>query len=382
MQRIEQKRSTFVSNEGDLPFPSPPYGNTPSYCVDDEISLLDLWLVLIKHKKLIAWIAGIILVTGVVAALVIPKKYTYTTSVEIGSRIITDRIEPIEAPDSVLAKIQESYIPLVQRNYIKTHPSDDTVYQIVGRIPKSSQIIVLESKGPIQVGDIVMQLQKDVVEEVKQDHKRIIEIIKKEIEIKRNQAISQLEELKDAAKMLVSGEKRLNLMATLLQRQLEDAKKGLIQSEEGRKRAVKEATNEAKALTLLMLDAEMQQLRDRVDKLEERLTVEVAASQDEIVKKLADNQRSQAVQRDFIASLEAQLINLIETRSLVEPMQSNLPVGLGKKIIVILAMVVGLIVGVFAAFFAEFLEKARLHAAIQRSDAESDPSTQKIGAAA
>ncbi|MGD8570753.1 MAG: Wzz/FepE/Etk N-terminal domain-containing protein [Gammaproteobacteria bacterium] len=329
------------------------------YYYEDEISLIDLWLVLVKRKNLLFAVLAVFALAGLTMALVVPKQYNYTTSIEIGSRIVRDDVQPIERPETVLAKIQESYIPLVQHQYRKQNPEHSGNYSINARIPKGSQIIVLESKGSEQIGDIYKNLQQNVVNKVQQDHQRILEVIRKELEIKRNEAVNKLEDLKDNGNLLVSQESRLTGLAQLLKDQIKGAKNDLKLAEKNRRRAVSEATNATKAMTLLMLDNEVQQQRERLAKLEERLMVDVAEGQDRLANEIADNTRQQQTQKDKIARIEAQQANLVETRALVPPMQSTEPKGLGKKMILVLALVLGFIVAVFTAFFAEFLQKAR-----------------------
>lgn len=330
-----------------------------AYYEEDEISLVDMWLVLMKRKKLLLGTFGIFALIGLIAAIVLPKSYSYNTTIEIGSRIVNDIVQPIESPETLLAKINESYVPLIQHRFQKQNPDQSGIFEMNARIPKGSQIIVLDSKGPESDAGIYMTLQEWVVDEVKKDHQRILEVVRKELEISRNEAQSKLEELKDNTKLLASREKRLGEVAELLKQQITDAKKDLASSEANRKRAVNEATNATKAMTLLMLDNEIQQQRKRLATLEERLIYEVAEGQDQVTKLVSDNLRNQQNQQDVIARISAQLANLVETRSLVPPMQSMEPTGLGRKMILMLALILGAMAALFLVFFAEFLQKVK-----------------------
>jgi len=330
-----------------------------SYYYEDEISLVDLWLVLVKRKRIIAVVLAACTIIGLVIALLVPKQYNFNTSIEIGSRVIKENVQPIESPETLLAKIQESYIPLVQHNYLKQQADGDSMYSMTARVPKGSLLIVLESRGAEKYGEIYKALQQNVVDEVKNDHQRILGIIRKELEIVRNEAVNKLEELKDGHNLLLTREKRLDEVTVLLKHQIEGAKKDLLNADRSRQRAIQEATNAEKAMTLLMLDNDVHKQRERIANLEERLIIEVAGGQDEISKSLADNIRAQQNQQDKISRIEVQLLNLVETRSLVPPMQSNRPTGLGKKVILLLAIVLGFVLAIFSSFFLEFLEKVK-----------------------
>jgi len=184
-------------------------------------------------------------------------------------------------------------------------------------------------------------------------------VIRKELEIARNEAVSQLEELKDQERLLMASDKRLNDVVKMVTRQLEEAKQDLATAENSRKRSVKEATNEARAMTLLMLDSGIKSQRERVANLEERLVVEIAEDQDRLAKEISGNKRAQQNQLAKIARVDAQLDNLVETRALLSPMQSMEPTGLAKRVILAIAMVLGFIIAIMAVFIAEFLQKAK-----------------------
>ena len=327
---------------------------------EDEISLIDLWLILIRQKKVLIVIFLVCAISGLLFATLKPDTYTYTTSIEIGTQVQKDNIRPIEDPQTLLAKLQESYIPLMIHEYFKAHSGENKEdFEVKARVPKESQIIVLESKGSEAQAPTYLALQQRIVDKVKQDHQRIVGILKKEVENQRNKAISKLNELKDEGKLIAAREQRNHELDLLLNEQAKQLETHLARAEQSRQRAIKEATNAAKAMTLLMLDSDIEKQREHLSQLQERVKIEVADKKDEFIKSLADNKRDQENQIDHIARLEAQVQNMRETRALVPPMQSNKPIGLSHGVIVALSIVIGLIVATFSAFFAEFLAKAK-----------------------
>jgi capsular polysaccharide biosynthesis protein len=339
----------------------PPVHNQalPVHYDEDEINLVDLWLVLVKRKLILAGVVVASAVAALLYVVVVPPSYQYSTSIEIGTRLNGTELSVMESPETVLAKVKESYIPLAQQDYLDQHPESKSVIKIDTRVPKGSQIIVLSSKGADADGDIHKALQQSVVDTLKKDHGRIVDVLRKETEILQHQAVAKLEELKDGNELIMARSKRLNDFAVLLAKQAEEARKDLLQVKNNRQKAVREATNEVKAMTLLMLDSEIRNYRELLAEIDERLHIETANSQDAIKKDLADNQRAQEAQQDDIAKLEIQLANLRETRALQPPMRSLEPVGPGKTLIILLSLVLGLMLGVFAAFFAEFLSRVK-----------------------
>lgn len=326
---------------------------------EDEINLVDLWLVLLRHRTLMAAVTAVCLLAGLLFALLVPPKFQYSTSIELGTRIDGANVSVIESPETLLAKIQESYIPLARQQYLSKHSTTGGVPKIEARVPKGSQIIVLSSKGSESRGADHKSVQQAVVDMVQQDHDRIVNVLRKETEILQNKAVAKLEELKDAATLIRAREKRLNDISTLLSSQAKDVRSDLERAKADRARAIKQTKDESRALTLMMLDSGMQQYRQRLAEIDERLKIKVVDSRDALAKKLADNRRAQTSQQDTISKLKIQLANLRETRALMPPMRSPEPTGPGTALVVLLSLVLGLMLAVFAAFFAEFLAKVR-----------------------
>jgi uncharacterized protein involved in exopolysaccharide biosynthesis len=334
---------------------------------EDEINLVDLWLVLVRRRSVMITVAALVVMAGLFYALLVSPSYQYTTSIEIGSRISGDTHMLVESPETLLAKMQEGYVPLARQEYLAKHPERDSVPKIDSRIPKSSQIIVLESKGPESETEMHKTVQQAVVDMVLRDHSRIVDVLRKETEILQNKAKTKLEEIKDASTLIRAREKRLTDVTVLLTTQTAEVRADLQRAMANREQAGKQVATESKAMMLLMLDSEIQQHRQHLATLEERLQVVIADQRDALAKALADNRRAQLNQRDTIAKLEIQLANLRETRALLPLMRSPEPSGPGAGLIVVLSLIVGLLLGVLATFFAEFLAKARSQAIDRKS---------------
>ena len=326
---------------------------------EDEINLVDLCVVLVKRRILVAVVVALCVLTGMMFALLIPAKYQYSTSIELGTRLGGESVVVIESPETLLAKIQESYIPLARQQYLVEHAAVGAMPKTEARIPKGSQIIVLSSKGAERDGVAHKAVQQAVVNMVKTDHKRITDVLRKETEILQNRAVAKLEELKDDATLIQAREKRLGDVSVLLASQAKDVRDDLARASADRANAIKQAKDESRALTLMMLDSGVQQYRQRLAEIDERLKIKVVDSRDTLVRELANNRRAQLSQQDTIVKLKTQLANLRETQALMLPMRSLDATGPGGSLIVVLALLLGLVLGVFGAFFAEFLSKVR-----------------------
>jgi hypothetical protein len=164
-----------------------------NYYQEDEISLVDLWLVLVRRRAMFVAVAALCLVAGLLYAIAMPRSYQYSTSIEIGSRHDGASIELVESPETLLPKINESNIPLARQQYLLAHPELQAVPDMDARIPKGSQIIVLGSKGAETESEMHVALQQAVVDMVKKDHGRMIDVLRKESEIQQQRATAKLD---------------------------------------------------------------------------------------------------------------------------------------------------------------------------------------------
>lgn len=324
---------------------------------EDEINLVDLWLVLVKRKNVLMGVTILCLIAGLSYAFFVPPKYQYSTSIEIGTQLTDGKLTVVESPETVLAKVQESYIPIVRQEYLVAHPELKSVAVVEARVPKDSQIVVITSEGPEEEAEMHKVLQQAIVDRMKKDHGRNIDVLRKEAEVLQHQAVAKLEELKDAEQLILSREGRLSDISEILRKRLTEVQDDLKQTKENRLKATREVKTESRAMTLLMLDSEIRQSREMLAQIDERLNIKVAEEKDLIKKNLADNKRAQATQEDNIAKLNIQLANLSETRSLLPPLRSPEPVSPSKVMVILISLILGLMFGVLIAFFTEFLSK-------------------------
>jgi len=453
----------------------------------DEISLIDLWLVVARRRNVVFAVLALALAGSLFMAFTQPEKYAYSSALEIGA-IIEDGAGgkiavPVEHPETVLAKIRESYIPQALHRYRELNPADTRHYTINARIPKGSQLIVLEATGKEEDGPAYTAILGDIIDSVVGDHQRIVNIkraaledritkarlalaaltdpstleVKKsalkakildarmkhdelqdprtliiprqKLETKLAQERKALADLKDHAELLASRYQRLDETDKLLQKQIDELQAQITTSLDRRQNAIDNLRSESSAMTMLMIDNELQQNRARLAGLRERLLVtqqdrrqeledKIAANkrqqaiqtrviektrqelkklvrenqrarkrhapvvgelEEQLAKMLADHERAIAGQQQTIRFLETRLKNLSATHALSAPLQSMTPVGPGKKKIVILALLLALFVGIFAAFLAEFLSKARQRLAEDGTASSGTPAAGRTG---
>ncbi len=332
---------------------------------DDEISLLDLWLVLIRRRSLFLALLLVALLAGVSAALTMPEKFNYSTAIEIGGIDYDNsgRLVYVEKPSSVLAKINQSYIPLVIHNYLEQNPEFVGIPNIKAKLEKNSNIIFIDVKGVEKYKSVYIQLLNSVVESVKQDHARISQLKVKDLELSSSQIENEIIRLKNAEQLILSQSKRLDKKQQLLIDRIKETKQQLRASVSMKKKAASDQRTEGRALALMMVDTELRASRNELANLQEALQITLENDREVMRNKLAENQQQQLEKAMMVEKLEVESKNLLETRAITAPMQSLTTVGVGKKLIVVISLLAGIFLAIFAVFFAEFLSKAKQHAA-------------------
>lgn len=320
----------------------------------DEVTLVDLWLVLQRHTRLIAGIFAAVLALGLVLALLMPRHYAYTTTIQIAR----DGNGLLEQPETLLAKLNESYIPYVLQQQFGADPAAPRP-RIEASIPKDSRIIVMRSQGPADAQELHVRLHGLIMERLAQDHDPEIDVIKLAMENDLKRIRNQFDKLKDDGALLQAQARRVDEQETLLKDQFKEMQKLIDNSETNRSKAVKEVEGEAKAMTLLLIDTETKKFRDREADIRERLLVGVPAERDKLRNAQADNLRGQAELQERLQEAQAKIANIRYTRPVTPTLRSHEPQGIGRSVIAVLAGILGLMLGVFAAFLAEFRLKVR-----------------------
>jgi len=344
--------------------PSMRYVMVDSQC-DDEISLIDLWLVLTKRRSLFLAIVLLVLLAGVSLALTMPEKFNYSTAIEIGGVSYSNngKLVYVEDPSSVLAKIKQSYIPFTIKTYLEQNPEFDGVPEIKAKLEKNSSIIFIDIKGAEKHKKTYIQLLNSVVDTLKQDHKRKFLLKVKNLELSKNQMENEIVRLKKAEQLLLSQSKRLDKKEVLLMERIKETRQQLKASAKMKKNTATQSHTEDTTLSLIMMENELRMSREVLADLEEQLQVALENDRDEILNQQTENQQQQIEKTIMIEKLIAESNNLLETRAITAPIQSVKPVGLGKKLIVVISLLAGVFLALFAVFFAEFISKAKEHQA-------------------
>ena len=282
--------------------------------------------------------------------------------------------EMIEPPEAVAAKLNEGYIPKVLGAY-GDEADERKIPEIEASSPKLSQLVLIKSKAPTKASELHLELHKKIIEMLLADHFVLIGNFKESLAIQLFQAQNEYESLSDNVGVLANRLKLLDGTKALLEKQIGEIQNLLTSTASGLARALPEVGDEAKALTFLMVGNEIQQYRNRLATLEERLHIDLPTQRNALEKQLADVKRDMTTQQEKNSAIQTRLGSIRGTRVIVGPARSLEPVGPGRAVILALAGVLGLFLGILAAFFAEFLAKVRAAMAEGETTAARRPAT-------
>jgi LPS O-antigen subunit length determinant protein (WzzB/FepE family) len=378
-----------------------------TYHHEDEVSLIDLWRVLSKRKKLIWGITFSLIILGIAAALVISKKYEYKSILQIG--MIKDK--PIEDVETAKSKLQNSFLPMVLVQYHNENP-EEPIPNFNVSVPKNSQVVMLSSKAPESKGQQYIELQNKIAALLAKDHsvsfekyeneilhklkvvelevaalkdERLIKMDHQAIERKAKAKENTISKINDDISLTVEKIKGIDRLEKLKTKQLSKANSQISEFRQVQMQLAKgTGTESQKILTRSMVDSEIHRLLNKEAELEQYLSVNLRQErealhkkQDELIrtknlqKSELENIKAELMKFDFeleqkiekknlqLASLQLQLRNSQPTKMIVPPQRSAKPVGPGRKVIVALSGILGLMLGIFVAFFAEFLNKVK-----------------------
>jgi len=328
----------------------------------DEINLVDLFVVLWSRKWLIFFSFVLFVSVGLGYALLAPEVYEYSTVIEVGTtlnNVENGAPEAIEEPMSLLEKLKASYIPLAIHSFSAADDLEVAKPKIAVSSPKNSRLVVLKSTGGLKNEDDYHALHQKVVDVVVNDHKEIIAAALQELSSKvedarisllalNNPALLKvaktnlmsdiqnkkraLDDLKSRQKVeildlnaVVAGEKaklddlvgqsqlidaKLELTdkeRLLVERQAEEVRIALKEVKSSRKGAAEGVADATNALTLMMVENQIEMQRTRLERLETRLTIDLKRQFVELTGDKANNSRMQGVQAKLLKGAESAL---------------------------------------------------------------------------
>lgn len=318
---------------------------------EDELSLVDLFLVLERRKRLIGAVFLVVTLLAALYALLRTPSYVYTSSVQIG-RSATGLIE---TPATVAAKLNESHIPYVRHEAAER---GEQAPMIRAEAPKDSDIIVLRSSGAFEDAERQTEFHRLVVERLTRDQEAALNAARRNLLAETGRFNGRMQRLQAERELLGERSARLVEQELVLRRELDETRGAIAAAQEAREGLVARSDSQA-AAALLFADGELSRMREREQQLSEELMSGIALRRDAIRSAEIENLALQTEVQEKLGELETRQQMLRPTAAMTPAIRLTEPSGPGAGVIVAAGLVLGLGAGVFLAFIAEFAARTR-----------------------
>ncbi|MCT8470182.1 Wzz/FepE/Etk N-terminal domain-containing protein [Chromohalobacter canadensis] len=143
---------------------------------DDEISLVDLAVILIRRWKAMAVIFVVVVALAVAAAFLLPKMYQYTSLYSVaeytnqnGQRV------GVESPASAVAKVQNLYLGQATRKLLEKHELESLPFEVSASNPSNTLLLQLDSEAAEENQPLVSELHQQIIDSLQQDQAQLVE---------------------------------------------------------------------------------------------------------------------------------------------------------------------------------------------------------------
>lgn len=325
----------------------------------DEIDLADVALAIWRRRWLFLATFALVFGLSLVYALVKTPQYEFRTTLQIGYISDGRQLQPIEGIEVVRHRLEQVHIPQVQYEYRQQNPEAPTPPEIKVTTPEAAGIITLTMPGPAEHAERNLGLLREIVDRVKLEHDLVYDLTNTEREARLTAARNDLESLKAEEAAVSADLERVERKAELVEANIESLRDSVEESETQRQRVAEAATDDQKAMTLLLIDSQIQQERRELQNMEERLMVDLERERDQLAKQLSNLKRSQENQEMTIASLLAKEQAMERTRAVIPPAQSLDPAGPGKALILALGFVLAGMIALFTVSLSALISRTR-----------------------
>lgn len=373
---------------------------------EDEIDLVDLGVILVRHWRLIVVIVVLFMALGLFRALRRQPIYNYTASIQPAHYMTSDgRPMIVLSSESAIALLENGLIDEAIGQYASAHNINPRHFRIKAHSPERSQVVLLTGRGPEKLQEAYETIERTAAEFLAKSTAQLTATHRSELEASLARAKLQMTRLTDPQMVRVKKaelkQKLLSAQATVVNLTQQHAilvtkRANLSRSLKLYESMAKElygylakarsamlpgnaANTPAEAMTSMLLNNQLQQNLGQYTNIEEKITLTLPQQIAQVQASIADNEQQQLLQKaaveqaqiqydDFdtrhqreisaqlitIDNLQTGLENTQGVRLVAPPMRSAVPVGRSKRSTLVLVTFFGVFVALFAVFLVEF----------------------------
>lgn len=147
-----------------------------TYAVEDEISLVDIWITLYSFKIIFLTTLILIMLPGFLAVgLWLSEKYQMSSVINTGMIVRGNGNVSIEPPVAVVAELNRSVVPELTKLYAETHGLK--LFKTSVTNPRGTNLIVVENKVEESNRAIIAEFQNQIVSRVINAHQKLLDVM-------------------------------------------------------------------------------------------------------------------------------------------------------------------------------------------------------------
>ncbi|HET9679836.1 MAG TPA: hypothetical protein VFP95_04655 [Gammaproteobacteria bacterium] len=198
---------------------------------DNEIDLVDLWLIF-KRYQLQFWVTfAVLAVLGSIIVFALPNKYTYTATLEIGGLQTQAGFDELTTPLALKTALENAYIPQATRQYLATS-AEQNAPAVTVNAPEEGKLVIMQAEGKLAQDAQVSALLGAIVSRVQSVH---TEELSDQLQTEISALQAQVSALKQYGQRLTAIQQTLAaseiVAASLLDSQLADISQQIAQLE-------------------------------------------------------------------------------------------------------------------------------------------------------
>ncbi len=330
-------------------------GRRPS----DEMTLAELWLIVWTRKRVVAAITALFALAGIALAFTMPPQHRFTTVIEIGNQVVNEEVVPVEALNTVIAKLQDSYIPatIIKFNKDAAVPSKDYAFKAAGS--RQSQIVTITSEAPRKDASVQLTLHARIAEALVKDHSRMIDTVHGNAAMLLVKAEGNLAQLEARETATAEQIELLNRAIAETQKRSDGVSKHIAQLNE-QLSALKGRTDSSSTTQAILLFQQIGALATLDADLSEKAGLRLRVERSNAQARLVAIARNKETARRAIRYRQTAQKNIQATRIVGgEAIMSSRPVAPNKLVISLVSLIVGAVAAIGVALALDFFSKAR-----------------------
>lgn len=299
----------------------------------DEIDLVEVGVSLWRRWKLILVVFLVCLGLAILLAFLLPKKFTYSATVEVGTQIVGNQVRPVEPPDSAAKKVENGFIPELIQSYAHQHGLDPRHLKFNASSPQKTNLVVISGKTSRSMGDAFKSIEKAAAQRLIQSELSLTNVARAKLESKLADERAKLQELQSPK------------YKTLLREEISSLTIFKKQAQEQQLASSRDAHSTNDAMSALLLGSQVIKAEKRLSDLQQKLEVALPGQISSTKAK--------------IASVKAEIYNLQASKLVAGPLRSVEPAGLSRRIIAIIGALIGIILAFLAGGAANYISAVR-----------------------